>query len=421
MMDVLIKSAKIIDPEGPHHQKIQDVLVVNGKIEKVGKNIKWEGKTFEAKNLHISLGWMDLRANFCDPGFEHKEDICTGLQAARKGGFTAVCVAPGTNPPLSTKAQIEYVKNRAAGSMVDVYPYGTISANRNGEQLAELYDMKLAGAIAFTDGKRPVASAALMSTALLYSRNFNGLIISFPHEKSMCSNGQMHEGAVSTSLGLKGLPELAEELMVTRDLYLAEYNQSKIHFSGISTEKSISLIKDARKKGLHVTCDVYAQNLALTDKSLVDFDQNKKVMPPFRDEKNLKALIKGLKDGTINAICSDHTPEDVENKNVEFEHASFGIINLESAFGILNKALSESMDIGAIITCIAHQPRKIMGLEVPVIEKGAVANFTLFDPDLEWTFTAQDIRSKSKNTPFIGAKLKGKALALYNRGHIENC
>jgi dihydroorotase len=421
MMDVLIKSAKIIDPVGPHHNTIQDVLVVNGKIDKIAKNIKWSGEVFEAKNLHLSLGWLDLRANFCDPGFEQKEDICTGLQAARKGGFTGVCVAPGTQPPLSTKAQIEYVKNRARGSIIDIYPYGTISAERIGEQMAELYDMNLAGAVAFTDGKRPVQSAALMSTALQYAKNFKGLIISFPHEKSLCAHGQMHEGAVSTSLGLKGLPELAEELMVARDLYLAEYNQAKIHFSGISTAKSVALIRDARKKGVEVTCEVFAHNLALTDKNLTDFDQNKKVMPPFRDESNRKALIKGLKDGTINAISSDHTPEDVESKNVEFEHAAFGIISLESAFGLLNKALCDNMETGEIIRAISHEPRKILGLPVTAIEKGNEANFTLFNPDEEWEFSLNDLRSKSKNTPFIGTKLKGKALAIYNHGHLENC
>jgi dihydroorotase len=420
-MDVLFKSAKIIDPNGPHHNSVQDVLVRNGKIEKIGKKLKWDGEIFESANLHLSLGWLDLRANFCDPGFEYKEDICTGLQAARKGGFTGVCLVPSTQPALSTKAQIEYIKNRSRGSIIDVFPYGSISADRKGEQIAELFDMKQAGAIAFTDGKRAVQNATLMSTALLYAKNFDALVISFPHEKSMCEHGQMHEGAISTSLGLKGLPELAEELMISRDLYLAEYNNCRIHFSGISTAKSVALIKEARKKGLEVTCEVFAHNLAITDKELTDFDQNKKVIPPFRDESHRKALIKGLKDGTINAICSDHTPEDIENKNVEFEHAAFGIINLESAYGVLNKSLAESMEVDQIITKISQEPRKILGLPAPFIEVGSEANFTLFNPDMEWVFSASDIKSKSKNTPFIGAKLKGKALAIFNHGHLEIC
>lgn len=420
-MNWIIKSAVIIDPDGPHHLQTKDLLIKDGKIAKIADQIKTGGEVFEAPNLHVSYGWLDMHVNFCDPGYEHREDICTGLQAARKGGFTGVALAPSTDPPLSSKSQIEYVRNRARGAITELFPYGTISAQRSGEQLAELFDMQSAGAVAFTDDKSPMVSAALMSTALLYAQNFNGLVVSFPYERSLCAAGQMHEGKVSTGLGLKGLPALAEELMVARDLYLCDYNNSPIHFTGISTKGSVDLIRAARKKGQRVTCDVYVHNLLLTDKDLEDYDQNKKVLPPLRDDQHRKALIKGLKDGTIDAICSDHAPEDTERKNVEFEHAAFGMIGLESCFGVANKALNGQLDLSLLIQKLAHNPRKILKLDSATIEKGNAANLTLFAPEMEWTFEASDIRSKSRNTPFIGASLKGKALAVCNQGRLEEC
>lgn len=420
-MKWIIKSAIITDPNSPHNGKQKDVMIEDGVVVKIADKIEDEAETYSAPNLHLSPGWFDLRANFCDPGFEHREDICSGLQAARKGGFTGVAMVPSTDPPLSSKSQIEYVRNRARGSAVDLLPYGTISAHRGGEQLAELFDLKTAGAVAFTDDKSPVVNASLMSTALLYVKNFDGLVVSFPHEASMCQGGQIHEGVVSTRLGLRGLPALAEELMVTRDLYLCEYNNAKIHFTGISASGSVELIREAKAKGLDVTCDVYAHNLALTDEDLSDYDQHKKVLPPLRDENHRKALIQGLKDGTIDAICSDHTPEDVERKNVEFEHAAFGMIGLESCFGVLNKALEKEMSAAEIITKIAHGPRNILGLQPVVVEKDQPANFTLFDPQMDWIFSTEDIRSKSRNTPFVGTQLKGKALAVMNNGRLEVC
>lgn len=420
-MNWIIKSAKIVDPGGPHHLQTKDIFLKEGKIARIADSIDEKAKTFSGDNLHISFGWTDMRVNFCDPGFEHREDICTGLQAARKGGFTAVALVPATDPPLSTKSQIEYVRNRARESAVDLFPFGTISANRKGEQLAELYDMKLAGAVAFSDDKLAMTNASLMSTALLYAQNFDGLIISFPYEKALAEDGQMHEGTISTGLGLKGIPALAEELMVTRDLYLCGYNDARIHFTGISTKGSVELIREAKKKGMKVTCDMYAHNLLLTDEQLMDYDQNKKLLPPLRDESHRKALIKGLKDGTIDAICSDHTPEDTERKNVEFEHASFGIIGLESCFGVLNKSLHQSLDLETIIAKITHSPRSILGQETPHLEEGAIANCTLFNPDQNWTFSKSDIRSKSQNTPFIGSELIGKPLAIYNKGRLEEC
>lgn len=420
-MNWILKSAVIVDPNGPFHLQSKDLLISNGRITKIADEINEEANIFEAHNLHVSAGWFDMRVHFCDPGYEHREDIESGLRAAQKGGFTGVALSPDTLPPLSNKSQINYAKERAEKALVDLFPYGTISAERQGKELAELYDMYRSGAVAFTDAKHPVADASLMSTALQYAQNIGALIMSFPHEQALAQNGQMHEGDVSTRLGLTGIPALAEELLVSRDLYLAEYNGAPIHFSGLSTAGSVALIREARKKGIKVTADVCAHQLLLTDEDLSDFGQQFKVLPPLRDESHRLALIEGLKDGTIDAICSDHTPEDVERKNVEFDLAAFGAIGLESAFGVLQKSLDGHLELADIIGKISHNPRKILGLEPILIEEGTNANLTLFDPDAEWTFTLQDILSKSKNSPFIGTQLKGKALAVCNNGQLERC
>lgn len=420
-MELLIKSARIICKESRHHNKVCDVLIRNGKIKKIAAEIEWSGEKFEAPNLHLSAGWFDLRANFCDPGNEHKEDICSGLQAAKKGGFTGVCLVPETNPPVSSKSQVEYLRNRAKGSITNVFPCGTLSASLEGNQLAELYDMQQTGAVAFTDGKKTMSDAALMSTALLYAKNLDTLIISFPQEISLCRNGQIHEGEVSTFLGLKGIPALAEELQLSRDIQLCEYNDARIHFTGISTEGGVELIRQAKKKGLKITCDVYAHQLLLTDKDLMNFDQNKKVLPPLRDEAHQKALIEGLKDGTIDVICSDHSPEDIEHKNVEFENAAYGIIALESCFGVANSAIGEQLGTAELISKISSNPRNILNLPKTTIEEGNTADLTLFDPDVSWTFTGKDIRSKSANSPFKGIELKGRPLALFNNGEFTLC
>ncbi len=420
-MNWLIKSATIIDPSGPYHLQKKDILLADGKIKEIGDQLDADAEVFEAKNLHVSPGWLDLRVNFCDPGFEHKEDICSGLAAARSGGFTGVGLVPATQPALSSKSQIEYVRNKSRGAITELFPYGTISEGRKGQQLAEMYDMSVAGAVAFTDDKYPVVNASLLSTALLYSKNFNGLIISFPHEKSLAEGGQIHEGSVSTFLGLKGLPALSEELMITRDLALSEYNQAPIHFTGISSKGAVQLIRKAKAKGIQVTCDIYAHHLLLTDERLDDYDTNKKVLPPLRDNEHREALIEGLKDGTIDAICSDHTPEDVEQKNVEFERAAFGIIGLQTCFGVARTGLNNKLDLTQLISKLSVGPRKIIDKSVGHITPENEANLTFFDPDHKWILTKEEIHSKSDNTPFIGTQLTGKALAVYRHNRLEKC
>jgi len=414
-MNILIKSASVIDPKGKYHNKIRDILIENGVIKKIAPKIK-EGKamTYTAKNLHISIGWMDLHANFRDPGFEYKEDIISGCKAAAKGGFTGVLLMPENNPITDNNSQVEYIKNKAKDNIVSVHAAGSITKEMQGNQIAEMYDMKEAGALAFTDDKKSLQNNEIIKHALLYTKDFDGLIMNFANDKSIANRGQMHEGKVSTILGLKGIPAIAEEIMIDRDISICKYTESKLHLSYISTKNSVSKIKKAKKEGSKISADVALHNLILTDKEITHFDTRYKVIPPLRSKKDCIALIKGLKDGTIDVICTDHSPEDEENKKTEFNNAAFGIIGLESAFGLIGKYLREHLSLGEIIEKIAINPRELLQLESKNIEEGNTANLTLFNPDLEWEFQKKDIESKSINTPFLGERLKGKALAIYN-------
>ena len=322
---------------------------------------------------------------------------------------------PNTQPPAHSKSEIEYLVNRAKNNLVDIYPLGAISYKREGKDLAEMYDMYQHGAMAFTDGNRPVQDAGLMERALLYTKGFDALVLSYPEDTAIAGKAKVHEGEVSTLLGMKGIPALAEELMVARDLYLAEYTGSKIHFTTISTERSVSLIREAKKKGIPVTCDVAVHHLLLTDQVLLGFDSQYKVKPPLRTKKDVKALLAGLKDGTIDAITSQHTPHEVEFKDVEFEIAEYGMISLQTAFSI---ALEAGLSSATIIEKMAIKPRKILGVEAAVIAEGNPANLVIFDEKAEWTFDKDNNRSKSYNSPFIGHKLKGTILLTVNNNQV---
>jgi dihydroorotase len=412
--NLLIKKASVVDPSSKYNGKTVDVLIENGIIIEIGKNIQSKHPIFESKNLHISQGWIDIKANLCDPGFEYKEDIKSGLAAATQGGYTGVAVTPSTLPVTDSKSGIEYMLNAAKGNAVDLYPIGATTQQLKGDDISEMYDMKMAGAIAFTDNKKSIQNPEVLKTALLYSKSFNGLIIHYANDLSIAGNGQVNEGKNSTLNGLKGIPSLAEELMIARDLFLAEYCETKIHITCISTAKSVELIKKAKSKGVNVTCDVTAHHLFLDDSTIETFDSNYKVMPPLRSKKDIKALIKGVKDGVIDAIISDHSPEDEESKKKEFDLANFGIIGLEAAYGVLNTALEHQLSTEDIISKISTGPRKILGLESNTIESGNMANLTIFDPIKKYTFHTSDIQSKSKNSPFIGVELTGKAIGTYN-------
>lgn len=420
-MKLFIQAAKIIDKGSQYHNQVVDLYINNGKIEQIGKNLKKvdDVEIYQHKNLHLSAGWLDMKANFSDPGNEHKETIASGIKAATAGGFTAIALSPATEPVVDSKSIVEYILNQSKNSIVDLYPMGSVSKGIKGEELAELNDMHIAGAIAFTDDKSSIQNPNLLKTALLYCKSFEGLIISFADNKDLSFKGMMHEGEKSTHLGLKGIPALAEEISVNRDLYLVEYTEGKIHFNTISTSSSVDLIKEAKKKGLKVSADVGAAHLLFDDSYLEEFDSRFKVQPPFRDKKHIQALIKGLKAGTIDAICSDHQAEDIENKKREFDYAAFGIINLQTAYAAANTALKGKLELEDIIDKLSQQPRKILGLQPIEIKEGANANLTLFDPDMEWVFEKKDIVSKSFNSPFIGKKLIGKSLGIINNNKMS--
>ncbi len=414
MATILITSATLVSAAHPLHMSTVDVLIKNGKIEKLAKQIKSDDKKLQqidAKGSFLALGFFDLNVNFGEPGYETKEDIATGSAAAAAGGFTAVAVQPNTNPPIHSRSEVALIVNTAKGNLVDVYPIGTISRKREGKELAELFDMKLTGAVAFSDGNHAVQQAGLMGRALLYAKGFQGLIMSHPEDDSIAGGNKMNEGEVSTYLGMKGNPNLAESIMVSRDLFLAEYNEAAIHFSTISTEESVDLIKKAKAKGLKVTCDVAAHNLVFTDEEVKGFDSNYKVNPPLRTKKDIKALLKGLKDGTIDAIVSQHTPHEIEFKNVEFQIAYDGIIASQTVLPLLVKA---GLSPEAIVEKLSVGPRKVLSLPVPSLEEGADANLVLFSTDKKWIFDAKTNKSKAANSPLFGQELTGKVLAVFN-------
>jgi dihydroorotase len=414
-MNLLIKYATILFPGSPYHQQTADVLVENGIIKSIAPSIDADAEVFDARNSYLSPGFFDLNCNMGEPGLETKEDLTTGLQAAAAGGFTGLALMPDTQPPVHSKTEVEYLLNRTKGNLVEVHPLGTISHKREGKDLAEMYDMYLSGAKAFTDGNSPVKDAGLMERALLYAQGFGALIFSYPEDVAIAGKGKVHEGVVSTLLGMKGIPSLAEELMIARDLYLAEYTGSPIHFSTISTERSVELIREAKRKGLSVTCDVAAHHLILTDEALLGFDSQYKVKPPLRTQSDIDALIAGLNDGTIDAIVSQHTPHEIEFKEVEFETAAYGIIGLQT---VLPLALKAGLAAEVIVEKLAVNPRNILGVKAPKLQEGQLANFTVFNGDSTWNFDKDTNLSKSANSPFIGQNLKGKVLLTCNNNQV---
>ena len=414
-MNLLIRSAIIIDPNSQFNKQVSDILIENGFITKIAPVIEDDTEVFNAAGKYLIPGFFDLNCNIGEPGLETKEDLQTGTRAAAAGGFTGLALMPNTQPPVHSKTEVEYLLNRARNNLVDIYPLGAISYNREGKDLAEMYDMFLSGAKAFTDGNKPVQDAGLMERAMLYVQNFGGLVFSYPEDTAIAGKAKVNEGVVSTLLGMKGIPALAEELMIARDLYLAEYTGSKIHFTTISTAGSVDMIRKAKEKGLQVTCDVAVHHLVLTDEALIGFDSLYKVKPPLRTAADVSALINGLADGTIDAIVSQHTPQEIEFKDVEFEVAEYGMIALQTVLPLVIKA---GLSIEIIVEKLAIAPRNILNIEVPVIKPNQAANLVIADMESEWLYTTQNNFSKSINSPFIAQNLKGKILLTINNNQV---
>ena len=417
-MNLLIKSATILNPLNKAlHLKKRDILVSNGKISKIAAKIQLPSNTKElkAKNLHISLGWFDTSVSFGEPGYEERETIANGLLTAAKSGFTGLVLNPNTHPIPATSSNIVFLKNASQGQLTALYPLGTLTAKGDGVDLAELYDMKKSGAVGFYDYKRPIANANLLKIALQYTKNFEGVVYSYPLNEQIAGKGIVNEGPVSTQLGLKGIPTFAEDLRIARDLFILEYTGGKLHIPTISTAGSVKLIAAAKNKGLNVSCSVAIHQLLYTDDMLTTFDANYKVQPPLRSAKDSKALIKGLKDGTIDGVTSDHTPIAIEEKNLEFDNAAYGTLGLESAFGALNGLLGTEKAVALLV-----KGRSLYGIEEPSFEIGTKANLTLFNPDAEFTSTPEHIWSTSKNSLYFGSSLKGKVIATIHNNMIIN-
>lgn len=425
-MRILLKSVKIVDSSSEFNGQTKDILIENGIIQQIANAIEIPAdQTINGENLHISAGWIDMRVSPKDPGYESKEDLNSLSAAAMTGGFTEIVTLPNTKPVVQTKEAIAYVKNFTLSQLINIYPTGAVTKNCEGKDFTEMLDLHQAGAIAFTDGDHTLWNADILLKTLQYLAPIDSLLMNRPEEPSMIIFGQMHEGIESTLLGMKGIPSTAEELMLMRDLKLLEYylgenfnqkSNSCLHFSTISTKTGVELIRQAKAKGLPVSCDIAAHQLAFTDADLRDFDTNLKVNPPFRSQDDIEALQKGLADGTIDVIVSDHNPQDEESKNLEFDMADFGVIGLETAFSVANSYSNLSID--KIIEKLTISPRKLLRLQNVSIKEGNQANLSIFDPSHEWVYESKNIQSKSKNSPFIDKKLTGKVKAVINKGKV---
>jgi dihydroorotase len=417
-MTILVRKALIIDPHSPFHNSVKDILIKDGLIAEVAVNITATADhLIEQDNIIVSPGWVDLFANFNDPGIEQKETLESGAAAAAAGGYTRVCVVPNTNPAIESKSQVEYIVQKSRDLPVTILPLGAVTKGCNGKELAEMYDMKHSGAVAFSDGMAPVQSSGLLLKALQYVKAFKGTVIQVPDDKNMSAHGLMNEGITSTRLGLPGIPALAEELMIKRDIDLVRYTESKIHFTAVSTAKGIELIQQAKAEGLQVSCSVTPYHLTFSEEDLAEYDTNLKVSPPLRTKADVQALRQAVLNGGVDSIASHHFPQHWDNKVCEFEYAKPGMIGLQTAFSLVNTAVPE-LSNEALIKLFSHNALQLLALAPSSIQNNAPAELTLFQRKAAYIFTPENNKSKSANSPVFGMQLSGKVIGTINKGRV---
>lgn len=407
-MKILLKSATIIDENSPYHQQTKDILIEKGEILQIENQLSVEADhIYDEANLHLSPAWFDAGVSFGEPGFEERETITNGLLVAEKSGFSDIALVSSNQPCTDSKNVLESLRDKAKYSFTKIHPTACLTKGLNGTDLAELYDLYQAGARVFSDDLQPIENPNLLKLALQYTQSFGGCVASFPLDRKIANQAQVHESSNSMKLGLKGMPSLAESLQIHRDLAILEYTGGKLHIPLISTSEGINLIKNAKKKGLNVSCSVAIHHLFFDDEVLQHFDADYKVFPPLRSKSDVKALRKAVKDGIVDFVTSDHRPMNLEQKEVDFVLAAFGSIGLESAFGAMNKLFGAELSVKMLTA-----GRKVYGLTQDVIQQKSKGRFTLFTNKEKYTFTKNDILSKSKNAIFIEQELQGRVIKM---------
>ena len=419
-MSLLLNSVTVSDTTSKYFNSRVNILIDSkGYIKKISKNkisdkVK---KVVDLEGLYISESWFDFNANFCDPGYEYKENLKSGVHVAINSGFLDVLITPNTNPIIQTKADVSYIKEKSLNNFCEIHPSAAISKNFNGKDLNDIIDLHNSGVKAFTNSYSCKESSEMIMNSLLYLNQIDTLLLTKPKDRSF-SDGVVNNGYYSNTVGLKGIPRISESIAVERDLSILEYVGGKIHFSGISTKESVSIIRDAKTKKLNVTCDVPIHNLILDDSNVVSFDPNYKVDPPLRTKEDIDALIDGINDGTIDIIASHHEPQDIDTKKCEFEIANFGVISLQTFFSNIVQ-LSRKIPLENLIKTFSTNPKKILGVETYSVVEGSKASFTVFDPDGSWDYNENSNLSKSINSPWLNWSLKGKVKAVIKDNRIK--
>ena len=414
----LIRKATIIFPGHSNHLKKSDVLITNGLIEKIGSKIDAKAVEISGKELYVSVGWFDLKTHLTDPGFEFKDSLDNILETAASGGFTGISTLPNAQPVINNKSAINYLKKHSESATTNLYPTGMVSDDKNAENLAELYDMFKAGAAAFTNGDIPISNG-LLKKALLYTKPFNATIISQPIDKTIHQNGLVNESEATVHTGLKTSPALAEYISVKQQIEIADYCDAPLHIGGITCKQSVDLIADAKKRGLKITCDTSIFNLCFTDNEVLSFDENFKIYPLLRSEVDRKALIKAVNSGVIDAITSNHCPQNIESKQVEFDYADFGSLSLQFVYPWYLKYLSKNIDFEVFVERISSGARNVLNIENPRIQKGEIANITVFDAKKKWVFNQESNKSLSRNTHMWNQEIVGKVVAVFNENKVN--